>query len=498
MSNTTVRKLTSHEKQVYYNAVSAAVGLAPPLVSGIAALLPVYDPAAKTAYVDQYCRVGLGPYFFNPATSRIERGVMLIHEALHILNNHLQRAQAANHQDRLVSNVAADCEINEIIKNFNNAEQHMKDWVLPATFTPALEPRKTHEKYYNVLIRRREEVHGMFPDHGRGGAQGNSGNDSGSQQGGDTGEESNGTRGTEQGGVPTQAAPDTATTPAEDTRTGGVQPKACQFATEAQQKAMDDAGVPRRSPEAVESVKRDVQQDIRTHIAQENAKSMGNQSGELSLYIGLLDLIRPPTLNWRSILAQVAATSKTNAKAGAQHTSYRRPSRRMAGLPDPRVILASRVSYEPTVMLGVDTSGSMSLTDYQNFLVEVSEVLRTFKSSRSGGIPIFSVDTKTHNPVMVRNLGDIRFTGGGGTNMAPAFAYVRSLGKRRTRGGRTEEPDLFVLATDGAIPWDGVIRELEQPHRYTPVILITDHRCFLQVPERAHELAYIVDCSKRN
>lgn len=490
MSNTRVRKLTAHEKQVYYNAVSAAVGLAPPLVSGIAALLPVYDQSAKTAYVDQYCRVGLGPYFFDPATSRIERGVMLIHEALHILNNHLQRAQAANHQDRIVSNVAADCEINEIIKNFNNAEQHMKDWVFPTTFTPALEPRKTHEKYYNALIRRREEVHGMFPDHGRGSTQGNSDNNSGSHQDSDTRGEGNGTTGNED--------PKTATNPSGGAHNGEGQARACQFAAEAQEKAMDDAGVPRRSPEAIESVKRDVQQDIRTRIAQENAKSIGNQPGDLSIYIGLLDLMRPPVLNWRSVLAQIAATAKTNAKAGAQHTSYRRPSRRMAGLPDQRVILASRVSYEPTVMLGVDTSASMSQSDYQSFLIEVSAVLGALKTSRGGGVPIFSVDTETHAPVMVSNLGDIRFTGGGGTDMAPAFAYVRSLGKRRGRGGRTEEPDLFVLATDGAIPWDGVIRELEQPHRYTPVILITDHRCFLQVPERAHELAYIVDCSKRN
>ena len=83
---------------------------------------------------------------------------------------------------------------------------------------------------------------------------------------------------------------------------------------------------------------------------------------------------------------------------------------------------------------------------------------------------------------MVRNISDIRFTGGG-TDMAPAFAYVRSLSKRRIRGNITEEPDLFVLATDGAIPWEGVIEELEQQHKYTPVILITDHYCFLQEPE---------------
>lgn len=498
MSNSTMRKLTSHEKQVYYNAVSAAVGLAPPLVSGIGALLPVYDSNTKTAYVDQYCRVGLSPYFFDPETSRLERGVMLIHEALHILNNHMQRAHSANHQDRLVSNVAADCEINEIIKNFNNAESYMKDWVFPTTFNPALEPRKTHEKYYNVLINRHEEVHSMFPNHGYGGAQGNSNSENGTPQDGDSGDD-NGTNENNYTGAGNGGDSSSTTgTSAAGSHTAINKARACQFASEAQEKAMDDAGVPRRSPEAVESVKRDVQQDIRTHIAQENAKSMGNQSGELSLYIGLLDLMRPPTLNWRSILAQIAATSKTNTKAGSQHTSYRRPSRRMTGLPDQRVILASRVSYEPTVMLGVDTSGSMSLTDYQNFLIEVSEVLRTFKSSRSGGIPIFSVDTKTHTPVMVRNISDIRFTGGGGTDMAPAFAYVRSLGKRRTRGGRTEEPDLFVLATDGAIPWESVIRELEQPHKYTPVILITDHYCFSQVPERAHELAHIVDCSKRN
>lgn len=498
MSNATVRKLTSHEKQVYYNAVSAAVGLAPPLVSGIGALLPVYDPNTPTAYVDQYCRVGLSPYFFDPETSRLERGVMLIHEALHILNNHMQRAQSANHHDRLVSNVAADCEINEIIKNFNNAESYMKDWVFPTTFSPALEPRKTHEKYYNVLINRREEVHSMFPNHGRGGAQSDSNSEDGNSQDSNPGDKYGTNANSHAGTGNSGDTPDTTGGQTNGTQTDTGKARACQFASEAQEKAMDDAGVPRRSSEAVESVKRDVQQDIRTHIAQENAKGMGNQSGELSLYIGLLDLMRPPTLNWRSILAQIVATSKTNAKAGAQHTSYRRPSRRMAGLPDKRVILASRVSYEPTIMLGVDTSGSMSLTDYQNFLVEVSEVLRTFKSSRNGGIPIFSVDTKTHTHVMVRNISDIRFTGGGGTDMAPAFAYVRSLSKRRIRGGRTEEPDLFVLATDGAIPWDGVIRELEKPHKYTPVILITDHYCFSQVPERAHELAYIVDCSKRN
>lgn len=498
MSNSTVRKLTSHEKQVYYNAVSAAVGLAPPLVSGIGALLPVYDPNTPTAYVDQYCRVGLSPYFFDPETSRLERGVMLIHEALHILNNHMQRAQSANHQDRLVSNVAADCEINEIIKNFNNAESYMKDWVFPTTFNPALDPRKTQEKYYNVLIKRRKEVHSMFPNHGYGGVQSDSNSEDGNSQDSNPGDKYGTNANSHAGTGNSVDTPDTTGVTAAASHAAVDKARACQFATEAQEKAMDDAGVPRRSSEAVESVKRDVQQDIRTHIAQENAKSMGNQSGDLSLYIGLLDLMRPPTLNWRSILAQVAATSKTNAKAGAQHTSYRRPSRRMAGLPDKRVILASRVSYEPTVMLGVDTSGSMSLTDYQNFLVEVSEVLRTFKSARSGGIPIFSVDTKTHAPVMVRNINDIRFTGGGGTDMAPAFAYARSLGKRRTRGGRTEEPDLFVLATDGAIPWENAIKELEQPHKYTPVILVTDHYCFSQVPERAHELAYIVDCSKRN
>ena len=417
MSNSTVRKLTSHEKQVYYNAVSAAVGLAPPLVSGIGALLPVYDPNTPTAYVDQYCRVGLSP-------SRLERGVMLIHEALHILNNHMQRAQSANHQDRLVSNVAADCEINEIIKNFNNAESYMKDWVFPTTFNPALDPRKTQEKYYNVLIKRRKEVHSMFPNHGYGGVQSDSNSEDGNSQDSNPGDK-HGTNANSQAGTGNSGdTPDTTGGQTNGTQTDTGKARACQFASEAQEKAMDDTGVPRRSSEAVESVKRDVQQDIRTHIAQENAKGMGNQSGELSLYIGLLDLMRPPTLNWRSILAQIAATSKTNAKAGAQHTSYRRPSRRMAGLPDQRVILASRVSYEPTVMLGVDTSGSMSLTDYQNFLVEVSEVLRTFKSSRNGGIPIFSVDTKTHTPVMVRNISDIRFTGGGGTDMAPAFAYM--------------------------------------------------------------------------
>ena len=147
----------------------------------------------------------------------------------------------------------------------------------------------------------------------------------------------------------------------------------------------------------------------------------------------------------------------------------------------------------PTAMFAVDTSGSMNTRDFTIFASEVEAALKMLPTARQG-VTMFSVDTMiAGRPKRVASVQDFKFSGGGGTDMGPAFTYVRELGKSRNRD--ETEPDLFVLATDGFIPWQTVREELQKPHKYTPVILITNSSAYKAVPKDLHQLAHILDCS---
>lgn len=83
--------------------------------------------------------------------------------------------------------------------------------------------------------------------------------------------------------------------------------------------------------------------------------------------------------------------------------------------------------------------------------------------------------------------------------MAPAFAYVRSLEQQQGRNTSTPRnlppaPDVFVLATDGHIPWILVVEELQKPHQYTPIILITTETGYQRTPQTIKNHAHVIDC----
>ena len=73
--------------------------------------------------------------------------------------------------------------------------------------------------------------------------------------------------------------------------------------------------------------------------------------------------------------------------------------------------------------------------------------------------------------------------------MGPSFTFVRKM-------RRENRPDIFVLATDGGVPWGPVIKELYLCRKlFKSIILITDEASFLAVPEELHSLATVIDVS---
>lgn len=99
----------------------------------------------------------------------------------------------------------------------------------------------------------------------------------------------------------------------------------------------------------------------------------------------------------------------------------------------------------------------------------------------------FCVDTEMKDVQPVSDVNDLDITGGGGTDMMPAFRYICELPKR-------DKPDIFVLATDGFVPWDACKRWLPD-WQCEVIILITDNDGLKQIPDWMHDNATVIDIS---
>lgn len=147
-----------------------------------------------------------------------------------------------------------------------------------------------------------------------------------------------------------------------------------------------------------------------------------------------------PTVNWRRLLSAqirrgVAAT------AGRVDFTYRRPSRRAAGLPG--IILPSLRQPLPAVAMVVDTSGSMSDTMLGQALAEVMGVLRAIGIGRTQ-LKVISCDAQAYQAQTLRRISDLQLGGGGGTDIGAGIAAATAL---------RPPPDLIVAITDGHTPW---------------------------------------------
>lgn len=257
----------------------------------------------------------------------------------------------------------------------------------------------------------------------------------------------------------------------------------CDRNTEGRSEAADQAGVDRSSVTEQNIARRNTSARVQEEVAN---KSRGTGTNDEFLKL-LAVMMTPPKVNWQELFRRNFNAACNNAVRGYNHVSYKRIDRRSQG----KIIFPGRVNYQPSAMLGIDTSGSMDMRDYEAVLTE-AEGIMTKGLRSSGKLEVFSVDQKIQNIQPVKKVKDINLRGGGGTDMNVAFQFVNSLPFK-------QRPDIFVLGTDAGTYWDSIIQSLRQKEAtYLAIILVTSKSGFDCIPKEAFRYASIIDVSSGN
>lgn len=180
---------------------------------------------------------------------------------------------------------------------------------------------------------------------------------------------------------------------------------------------------------------------VRRRVAQD-VQAVEASSGRGTLPSGMTRwataVLAPPTIPWERVLCAAVRRAVAD-RAGRTDYSYRRPPRRRV----PRVIRPSMRSPSVVVTVIIDTSGSMSQSDLDAAMSEVSGVLSSSGIARDR-ITLLSCDANATAPRPLRSTAAVELTGGGGTDMR--------IGIEAAEASRPS-PDVVIVLTDGGTPW---------------------------------------------
>ena len=190
-----------------------------------------------------------------------------------------------------------------------------------------------------------------------------------------------------------------------------------------------------------EDLPADVQEEVRKEIEQAVRQGQllaGKQGGDVSR--ALEDLTKP-RIDWREQLREFMSEVST----GKDDTTWRRPNRRWIAQD---MYMPSTVSETMgTLVVGIDTSGSISGELVSRFL---SEVVGICDNVRPEALHILDVDAEVaqHRVYTQDDLHKVsqitKLHGGGGTDMRQIFKYVDRNNLR---------PEAIVVLTDGYTPF---------------------------------------------
>jgi predicted metal-dependent peptidase len=142
------------------------------------------------------------------------------------------------------------------------------------------------------------------------------------------------------------------------------------------------------------------------------AQQAGKLDGE---FVKLIDFFLQPQFSWQSLLSQYMFSF------AGDDFSYARPSRRSGN-----AILPSLRSSQIDITIAIDTSGSISKDEIDEFVTEVN----TIKSNIRASITLIACDEKVSKELIWRfeAWDELTFPaslgGGKGTNFNPVFDYV--------------------------------------------------------------------------
>lgn len=164
--------------------------------------------------------------------------------------------------------------------------------------------------------------------------------------------------------------------------------------------------------------------------ASQQAKMAGDKPGSIPGEFQLfLDKLLNPKLPYTTILRRYMQAQAKN------DYSFRRPNGRYL----PHYYLPSMISEGLVdLMVGVDISGSVSDSDFAQFVSDTHSVMKQFKPKK---IDFVQFDTKIQHHDVIRTVGDLqklKFTGRGGTDPRELIELAQKL-----------KPKVLMIYTDG-------------------------------------------------
>ena len=321
-------------------------------------------PTAGAGFYNNTYNLLVNPFFFD-TLSLEERISILIHECQHVINQHIFRKGEREHK---LFNIAADIAINQFIDNIP------KEGMFPSTFD--FPEHQTAEQYYSLLKKEQEKQQKEKDEYEKENGKpdkceecGGSGEvpdeDSEPQDKEEGGEGEEQEQEQEQETKPCSSCNGTGEKPG----TGWPGPKdgkpdltGKEEHTIDSHEAWDDM-----TPEDEELAKDQMGRILEEAIE----KSKGNTPQNIE---ALMELWRKkPVISWKRVLKRYVASKK-----GKRIATIKRRHRR---LPNRLDVKGSKTYYDqPTVVVGIDVSGSMSNEEIFQGLVEVSEVCKVTHS----------------------------------------------------------------------------------------------------------------------
>lgn len=476
-----MRPLSDEELKEWSATVSMAAMAVPILVDSLSLLRPYHNEDVPIAGIDPHWRIGLGDEFFILTPKR--QIFVIVHEAMHLLGNHFERSKNAHHTDSKSSMISQDIEIDEQMRDMSGM-MRPKGYPLPEDYS--LRPHDSMEAYYphvfDVLHPEGDSAQSVPSTSSEESGSETSGEGSSSEM--EDTSEADGEN--EDGQSSSQDSENNEDGLDGDNGSGGGKyDESDEGCSESDPTKMsmdaDMAGIQKVSPVATSDAVR------RTFENAQNAqRQYGKGTADFSFASGLIESMRPPKENWRSILRRVSAATKVRKSYQSLERTYSKINVRGSAFGGD-VILPGLTSYSPLVMMALDTSGSMSADEIQSALFEAQGIVKA--GSGSLQFSAFCVDTEMKDVQMVDDVRKLDITGGGGTDMAPAFRYISELPHQK-------RPDVFILATDAGVPWEAVKRFMPT-WNCSVIILVTEKNGMKKVPEWLRSNASVIDISTR-
>lgn len=259
----------------------------------------------------------------------------------------------------------------------------------------------------------------------------------------------------------------------------------CDTSNDLREQAADAAGIERKSS-ATQAAARD---SVRTRIVQDqNSRSQSSDGSGDEFLMLALKLMGTPKVKWQTILRQSIAKAYGEIMAGKTIRTYRRPNRRFGGGKNQPIFRGSS-AIKPTVMIGIDSSGSMSNPDFSAAINEIVSIIKG-ASKTKGGVEMFCIDTDVKSIEVVNNVNKLNLSGGGGTWMHSGFEFIKSLPNKK-------QPDIFILATDGYLAdedWEQIYHTVTDPStKFKTVILITQKDAYQNCPTKLKQATTVID-----